>query len=759
MRSVRPDPERGDPPASAEPLRLLRHTLRREAHVVAGEPDLLSSHLHNMLALDWGDVPAAVRLMERARDGADGRSWLRLTNRPPVHRHILLRVMEHGGTVWGSAWSPRGDRLASAGSDGVLRLWDAASGRILTDADPKAGEANAVAWSRDGATLASGHDDGTVRLWDPHTLSQRDARDVPGRGVLSLAWSPDGDSLAVGTGEGAVIVLDGRDGARPVGSHDGHVYALSWSPEGSTLATGGSDAVIRLWERAKGFAPGAVLRDRAMLDAASRTLPGGGASGSVPLQQLGVVSLAWSPDGRTLVSGTRVGALRFWDPRAVVPGDLLFGDWDLGVWSLAWSADGRLLALGVGSGQVVLADPAERQQAGLPTGHRDCVRDLAFGPDGRVLASCGDDGTVRLWEARSLWERAPSMGDPGEGAHSSRIHRLAWSGDGRFLAARDAGARVICRDAETGRPLGALSSSQELPSAAIAPGSRGILLFGPGGGDGRNAPVLQWDRGMDGGTVLVTAPGPGFALALSPDGSVLASGDIAGTVWLTRVRDGGSCGVFLIEKALGFRPEGRLPVWGLAWSPDGRLIAAAGAMGLVIWNVPSGTEAQTVLRRPAPVGDPGGMGGPGPGGEEPAVLWLEAHPVAWSPDGSILASSSSEPAIRLWQPITGEPVAELAGHEEVVTALDWSSCGRLLASASHDGTVRVWDVRRRRPVAVARCLSSVLAVRFADESKALQAADDGAATGLRPMPYRFEVRGRPSEPSIAGDRVESAGVV
>ncbi|MGD2067614.1 MAG: WD40 repeat domain-containing protein, partial [Gemmatimonadota bacterium] len=626
------------------------------------------------------------------------------------------------------------------GSDGAVRVWDAASGRVLAHADPRAGEANAVAWSRDGRTLASGHDDGSVRLWDPDTLSRREVLEVPGGGVLSLAWSPDGSSLAAGTGEGPVVVLEGDHGARRVGGHDGHVYVLTWSPEGSHLASGGSDAVVRLWDRATGFAPRAVLQDRAMLDAATRTLPGGGGAGSLPLQQLAVVSLAWSPDGTKLVSGNRVGALRFWDPWVGSPDDLLFGDWDLGVWSLTWSADGKLLALGVGSGQVVLADPAERQQAALPTGHRDCVRGLAFGPDGRVLASCGDDGTVRLWEARSLWERAPSMGDPREGAHSDRVHRLTWSDDGRFLAARDAGARVICRDAETGGPLGALKGSQELPAAAIAPGRPGIILFGPRAGDERNVPVLRWDRGMDATTVLVRAPGPGFALALSPDGKVLASGDVAGTVWLTGVQAGDSRGVFLIEKALGFRPEGRLPVWGLAWSPDGRLIAAAGAMGLVIWNVPSGVEAQTVLRRPRL---PGPMEDTGPSGEGGTVLWLEEHPVAWSPDGSVLASSSSESTIHLWRPITGEPIGALEGHEGVVSALDWSSDGRLLASASHDGTVRVWDVSGRRPVAVARCLSSVLAVRFDAGPNALQAADDGAATGLRPMPYRFELRGHP----------------
>jgi WD40 repeat protein len=169
-------------------------------------------------------------------------------------------------------------------------------------------------------------------------------------------------------------------------------------------------------------------------------------------------------------------------------------------------------------------------------------------------------------------------------------------------------------------------------------------------------------------------------------------------------------------------------------------------MGLIVWNAHSGTQAQSVLRPPELESGDQEFAVKTGFGDAAAGLCIEDHPVAWSPDGTTLASSSAERAIRLWKPLTGEPVAVLEGHSRTVTALDWSRDGTLLASAGNDATVRVWHVRTGRRVALAHCLSSVMSVRFADEPRVVRAADDGTATGLRPIPYVFELRsGRPGK--------------
>jgi WD40 repeat protein len=152
-------------PERREQLELLSRTLDREAHILMREPQVLPSHLHNMLYLDEGAEGPAGPLLTRAREALARRPWLRLANRPPVKRSALIRILEHGAGIEAIAWSPDGRLLASSGADHVVRLWDPTTGKPMAALKGHARGVEALVWSPDGALLASGSDDGTVRLW------------------------------------------------------------------------------------------------------------------------------------------------------------------------------------------------------------------------------------------------------------------------------------------------------------------------------------------------------------------------------------------------------------------------------------------------------------------------------------------------------------------------------------------------------------------------------------------------------------------
>ncbi|MFE9839095.1 helix-turn-helix domain-containing protein [Streptomyces sp. NPDC005551] len=541
------------------------------------------------------------------------------------------KLVGHRAPVRSVAFSADGRSLASASSDATIRLWSV-SGRTQTAVlTGHQGAVRAVAFSPDGRTLASGGEDGTVRLWDTRTGRQTAQLKQHSGEVLALAYAPDGSRLASAGADHRVLLWDPRilRATGVLGGHSGDVLAAAFSPDGRLLATGGADRTVRLWDPV-------ARRQTAVLAGHDDDVNG----------------LAFGPGGHTVVSAGGDGTIVRWDVhnrRAVdsfsghtdyvmavavaADGDLLatagfdgtMALWDLAghtlsaypvgeLWKAAFSPDGRLLASAAADGVVQLWDVARRTRIRSLTGHSGAAYAVAFSPDGRWLASAGADRTVRLWRVAARGGAPVVLTD-----HTHAVFDVAFSPDGRWLASAGADRTVrLWRVSSTGRPA-------ETPA-----------------------------RVLTGHTDFVNC------LAFSADSATLVSGsdDLTLRLWnISRARQGA------VLTANGGS------VRAVAFAPDGRTLASSGNDGVIrMWDVARARVAGLLGQHAGSV-----------------------RGLAFSPDGRSLASSGNDRTVRLWDPLRRRLVATLTGHTRAVWSVTYGPDGRTVASAGNDGTIRLWD--------------------------------------------------------------------
>ena len=591
----------------------------------------------------------------------------------------------HDGPVRQAIFNARFDRVVSCGDDKTVKIWNAADGKLVKSLVAHDAPVVGVAVNADATRIVSCGADKTVKVF---TLAAKaDAKaDNPVTVNLpapasAVALSPNGRYLAVAVEEKSrarVLVLDAATGKELLVYADrtGAILSLSFLADNRTLISAGTDKVVRLSD----------MNLISTFDASSG----------------GVASVAISSNGSQVLSGGADKTVKLWD---AAKGQIVktFGPLPEAVRAVSFNRAGTQIGAVAGKLATVwnLADGKEVRKLD----HPDDVLSLSFSADGTRLSTGGSDKEVHVWELTTGREL---QAFPQEGAVRSAVfhpsnNALLFSAGTEKSVNRH--TTTIARVVPVGTPLHALNVASNGAHVLTAGDDGKIKLWNTGNGNN--------ERTFDAGDKAI------HALTVSKSNILLASGGVDRIVRVFSFNDG----KLLAEiKAPG-------AIRGLTFAPDGRTLAAAcapaqGAGILQTWNVVYNSGQPTPAEFGKPIQGYGEAGAVGDlvfdpkgdlvysgSGDKAIQVWKFAsdaptksfqHPnlvdvVAFSPDGTQLATGCHDGRVRLFDVAKGTVIREIQAHVTVpqpsaVYCLAWSADGKQIVSGSFDRTLKLWNV-------------------------------------------------------------------
>ncbi len=398
-----------------------------------------------------------------------------------------------------------------------------------------------------------------------------------------------------------------------------------------------------------------------------------------------VMSVAWSPDGKRALSGSSDNTIRVWE---VANGQCMatLEDHSNSVTSVAWSPEGKRALSGSLDKTVKVWEIDSWRCIATFDDHTSCVRSVAWSPNGKRAISGSEDRTVKIWSIDSGQCLATLEG------HTSYVLSVAWSPDGERVLSGACDNTLKVWEIASGRCLATLEKhTSYVRSVAWSPDGERVIS----GSEDRTVRIWKINRDEP---LLATLQGHSFyvmSVAWSPDGKRVLSGSEDRTIRLWKVENR------QWQPALESHTDSILSV---AWSPNGKLIISGSEdKDVRIWRVKSG-QCLIALS-----------------GHSASVL-----SVAWSPDGKKLLSGSNDMTARIWETDSGRCLATLEGHSNSVMSVAWAPDGKRVLSSSNDNTARLWEIESGRCLAILEDHSSfVWSVAWSpDGTRALSGSDD-----------------------------------
>ena len=579
----------------------------------------------------------------------------------------LATFVGHDGELRGFDFSTDGRFFASCSIDHTVRIWDAETYQPVAALEGHSDEVYSVSYSPDGRWIASGSSDGTVMVWNADTHDRVHTLRGHRGTVYTVVFAADAGHLISGGEDATVRVWDATTGecVRVIEEHRSAVVAARYNRNVQVLATASIDGTIELWRDLSGPSIATLTNDEGASGALALSPDGqkvalGGRdtrliylwnlTGPPHRETLGkatngtvrflaftsdgetLISCGWyrierwnlatrqrqppigheayggaiSPDGRVLVVGWGPGAIRVTDILAQAGVIHLGGQSNVGVASI--SPDGRIIACGDDTNHIRLWETATgRLLARLPSATWRWSS-AHFHPSGKMLATCGADGVVRVWD---LDTGTPMYSF--EGVHVTTGQSLSFSPDGQIMAVTRPDQTVQVRDVGTGDVLATLPSlGSEALAARISPDGRIIATTH------RGDKVALWtETGERLGTLACGIPP--WTVDFRPDGQKLAVGAWSHhiQIWDLEARK--------LEARLG---ESKSVVWGVAYRPSDTNILAtcSGDGGVKLWDL---SERRNVLTL-----EP--FGG------------ADALSVSFTPDGKTLVAAGFDGSLCVW---------------------------------------------------------------------------------------------------------------